>query len=374
MELRHGYLLIHSVPYVTPNKDIALGVLLTEFAEEGKPANHVVIFQGETPCEADGTPIAHLVNEASKQVLFDNFEITHKFSNKQTDVADFPADYYVKMTHYAGLLSRRARAIDPNADARTGKVIESREEDPIFTYPDSASSRAEIVAISQKMSLAKVAIVGLGGTGGYILDQVAKTRVRQIHLFDGKEFRRHNSFRAPGAATREQLEKRPTKVEYFANLYGAMHRGIVPHPCYLDASNIAEMEGFDFVFVSVDDGESRGVIANHLIKSEIPFVDVGMGIEKGPEKKTLLGICRVTLFTAHKHDHLARLPLKDDDEEALYRSNIQLAEMNSINANLAVIKWKQHFGFYEDYDRAHHLTYAVAMQSVARSEPLENGT
>jgi len=369
IDFQQGYVLVHSVPYVTPSRDLALGVLVSQYDTEGKPKDHTVWFQGETPCSADGRPLEHLVIDSTRQPLFDQFEVTHRFSNKQTDVPDFPADYYVKLVHYIRLLRAHARVIDPNADARTAKVIRSRDENPIFVYPDSASARAGIVAIAQKLELSRIAIVGLGGTGGYILDQVAKTRVREIHLFDGKEFRRHNAFRAPGAASVEQLEGRPKKVQYFNDVYGAMHRGIVPHPYHVETSNVAELKGYDFVFVSVDDGLSRALISKHLLESGTPFVDVGMGLEKGPEMTSLLGICRITLGTPAKHDHLAkRLPTADDRAEALYRSNIQVADMNALNANLAVMKWKQYCGFYEDYDRAHHITFSVAMQSIARAE------
>jgi len=373
VDFQHGHVLIHSVPHVGPNREVVLGVIVSEYDTVGKPKDHTVWFQGESPCTHDGRPLQHLVIDSTRHRLFDQFEVTHRFSNKQSDVPDFPADYYIKLVHYINMLRGHARVIDPNADARTGKVILSCEENPIFVYPDSASAKVGIVAIAQKLELPRIAIVGLGGTGGYILDQVAKTRVREIHLFDGKEFGRHNAFRAPGAASVSQLEQRPKKVEYFSNLYGAMHHCIHPHPYYINESNISELKNFDFVFVSVDDGKTRELISNHLINEKIPFIDVGIGLEKGPDNTTLLGLCRVTLGTPEKNDHLQkRLPTTDDPEEALYRGNIQVADMNALNAILAVMRWKQYFGFYEDYDDAHHIAFSVAMQAIARAElPLQ---
>ena len=369
VEIRHEYLLVHSVPYVTPAREVATGVLICKYSEQGKPEDHVVLFQGETPCSADGTPIPHLIADSNHQVLFDKFEVQHRFSNKPSDVPGFPADYYAKLVHYVHVLGARARAIDVNADARTGKVILSREADPIFAYPDSASARAEIVAISQKLELARVALIGVGGTGSYILDQLAKTRVREIHLFDGDEFKRHNAFRAPGAASVNQLKERLAKVDYFAKMYSAMHLGVKPHSYHITKENLSELDGFDFVFVSVDRGPTRGLLADYLAAAGVPFIDVGLGLEKGASMSSLRGQARVTLATKSKQDHLSRrLDTKDDAEEAIYGSNIQVADMNALNAVLAVMKWKQHLGFYEDYDRAHHLAYSVAMQSIARAE------
>ncbi len=42
-----------------------------------------------------------------------------------------------------------------------------------------------------------------------------------------------------------------------------------------------------------------------------------------------------------------------------YASNIQIAELNALNACLAVIKWKQLSGFYQDLEHEHHLTYST---------------
>jgi tRNA A37 threonylcarbamoyladenosine dehydratase len=77
-------------------------------------------------------------------------------------------------------------------------VIESGDDDSPFNYIDDASGRAGITAHTNRLSLARVAIVGLGGTGSYVLDLVVKTPVREIHAFDGDWFVQHNAFRSPG--------------------------------------------------------------------------------------------------------------------------------------------------------------------------------
>ena len=78
----------------------------------------------------------------------------------------------------------------------------------------------------------KIAIIGLGGTGSYVLDLVAKTPVKEIHLFDGDTFLQHNAFRSPGAPSGEELRAKLPKVTYLKNAYGKMHTGIVAHPVY----------------------------------------------------------------------------------------------------------------------------------------------
>lgn len=372
VEVRRDHLLVHSVPYVNSKRDLTLGILVCPCADE-KPADHVVSFAGELPCRSDGQSLElHLgVHDKRRQPLFDGFYVDHKFSNKPAGAAGFPSDYYVKMVHYVFLLQAQAKALDPDADARTYKVIPPAAEDSVFRYADSASARAGIIAISQKLVLSRIAIVGLGGSGGYVLDQTAKTPVKEIHLFDGDDFKRHNSFRAPAAASKDALERRPKKVQYFHDLYDPMRVGIVPHPYNVDQSNVGELAGFDLVFVCIDDGPSRKLICEFLDQSRIPFIDVGLGLEKAGDMTSLLGLCRVTMGSPRKSDHLGRrLPVADDRAAALYRSNIQVADMNALAAILAVLRWKQYFGFYADYEQPHHLSFSVAAQSLVREETL----
>jgi len=164
----------------------------------------------------------------------------------------------------------------------------------------------------------------------------------------------------------------PKKVDYFCKAYDPMRWGVIPHPYYLEQGNIEKLAGFDFVFVAVDNGPSRKLIANYLIKEGIPFIDVGMGIEQESEDGgavSLSGTCRVTLASSDKHDHLQQhIDFREDQEEVLYRSNIQVADLNALNATLAVLRWKQFMGFYSDQQQAHNLSFALSLQSLGRAE------
>lgn len=376
VEVRQQHLLVHSIPYVTALKQVKRGTLVCKYVTNGTsvlpPAppgdSHQVWWAGEYPCFADGRPMSQLENEHNVQELFPGCTIQHRFSNKPFGVSGF-GDHYQKVTHYVRLIQAQANALTPGADARTGQIIEADEGRSALRYADSASARAEILATSERLAIDRLAIVGLGGTGSYVLDQIAKTPVRQVHLFDGDVFRQHNAFRTPGAATREEIEAQLPKTEYLRRRYDAMHSGIVSHPYYLDASNITELDGFAFVFVCVDRGAARRLVHEYLHSAGIPFIDVGMNLQVVPGSGKLVGTCRATLCTHQYSEHLARcIPTDDDDDDALYRHNVQVADMNALNAQLAVIKWKQHFGFYADDFQPHHLLYSPNSASLARSE------
>lgn len=370
VEVRDGHLLVHSVPYVNSQRAVLRGILVTDLngnvGELGRPKDHQVWFQGEYPCQRSGSPVEALRHSSGNFHLWPGFEAQHRFSNKPPE--GFP-DYYSKMKSYISIISNEAGAIDPAATPCTFKVLLSTKEDSVFRYWDSASSRANILAVSAKLAVTRVAIIGLGGTGSYVLDLIAKAPVREIHLFDGDEFHQHNAFRSPGAASVESLEECLKKVAYYARIYDAMRTGVVPHPEYLSEENLDQLGGFDFVFLCVDKGPVRKLIGEYLQKQGTPFIDVGMEFHLVSEENTLFGTCRVTLCTPEKSDHFSRYaPQDDEDGNDLYRSNIQVADMNALNATLAVIRWKQCCGFYQDFVKVHHSTYSVNAHSLTRDE------
>lgn len=371
VDIKSGYLLIHSVPYVNSQCNVLLGIIITDLtinADELLPQrDHQVWFCGEYPCHSNGLPIEAIRNVSETRLLIDEVTVNHRFSNKPFGTNGYP-DYYSKMKSYIDILSNEAKAI-ADVDARTFKAIPPIEEDRIFMYHDSASSRADILAISIKLAMNKIAIIGLGGTGAYVLDLVTKTPVREIQLFDGDQFLQHNAFRAPGAASKETLAQKMPKVEYYKSMYAPIRKGIISNNEYVTTENLSKLDDCEFVFICVDKGLARKLISEYLILKNIPFVDVGMELSINTETSSLIGTCRVTMATPEKSDHCAKhLPMMDDEGDDLYRKNIQVADMNCFNAALAVMKWKQYCHFYQDIFKAHHTTYSVNSHSLTRDE------
>jgi len=216
------------------------------------------------------------------------------FSSKPVPTGAY-ADYHEKMRAYVRILGGHARAIDPSATAQTHAVIEADPDESVFHYLDTATSRAGIGVAAEKLALERVAIVGTGGTGSYVLDLVAKTEVREIHLFDGDDFLSHNAFRAPGAASLEALRARPKKVTHLADQYAAMRRGVIPHPYDIGGSNVAELGEMDFVFLCLDPRPAKRVIVETLEQCGVPFIDGGRGVEL--LEGSLRGTLRVTMST-----------------------------------------------------------------------------
>ncbi|MEZ5874817.1 MAG: ThiF family adenylyltransferase [Hyphomicrobiales bacterium] len=361
VEIRANHLVLRNVPYVNSKRAVKRGLLVSTLNLAGqvttKPDTHVALFAGEHPCDRYGRPLTKIVNGSSRQNLGDGLLVDHSFSSKP--ISGY-CDYHHKMSTYVDILSSQAAAIDPMATAKTFQVIAAEDSDSVFEYLDTASSRAGIYAVSQKLAFPKVAIVGLGGTGSYVLDLVAKTPVAEIHLFDGDYYLQHNAFRSPGAATLDELRAAPKKVYYFRNRYAPMHRHIVAHDFHIDASNLHCLDEMAFVFLCIDRGDAKRPIIEKLEALCTPFVDVGMGVDLVDDK--LRGIVRVTTSTeslrAHVHDK-KRIGLSAGAADDVYAKNIQIADLNALNAALAVIKWKKISGFYLDLDDEHHCTYTL---------------
>jgi len=297
VEIRSGYLLVKDVPYVNARREVRWGILVSTLTLAGDvtttPDTHVAYFTGDHPCRSDGMEIDQIKNPSGGKELAKGVVVNHTFSAKPNPPHP---DYHAKMTMYVDILEGQAKVIEPAATARTFPVIEAVEdEDTVFNYIDTASSRAEIDLITQKLAVPRIAIVGLGGTGAYVLDLVAKTPVKEIHLFDGDTFLQHNAFRSPGAPSIEELKAKPGKVAYLQGIYAKMRRGIVAHPEYLDTENIELLRAMQFVFLCFDGGTAKRLIVQRLEEFGVPFVDVGMGVYT--TDNALSGVLRVTTST-----------------------------------------------------------------------------
>jgi hypothetical protein len=177
----------------------------------------------------------------------------------------------------------------------------------------------------------------------------------------------HNAFRAPGAPTIEQLKARPFKVDYFAETYSRMRRRIIPHPYHIDADTVSQLEAMSFVFICMDVGTTKRIIVDTLVQRGTPFVDVGIGVNISDDNG-LRGILRVTTASKEKTDHIGeRISFTEDGNNA-YDQNIQIADLNALNAALAVLRWKKLCGFYEDLKKEHFSAYSIDVGKLVNED------
>ena len=306
IEIRAGHLILHRVPYVNGECAVRYGQLVCPLAvvgsRTGPPTDHTMFFAGDYPCDDKGGPIEALRNSSNRQELAEGLWVDHYFSAKPPP-GNY-RDYHHKMSHYAQVIGRCARRIDPSAVGRAGRLVLSEDPNDPFVFMETASCRAGITRMNERLAGDRIGIVGLGGTGSYILDLVSKTRVAEIHLFDGDGYQQHNAFRAPGATTPEELQGRLSKVELYARRYSMMRSGVVGHEGDVTVEDVEVLRDFDFVFVAIDDNGTRQWLLSTLEEWGVPFIDVGMGIEKVEDK--LLGVVRTSYRETRRNSSAER--------------------------------------------------------------------
>lgn len=367
IEVCDGHLFAHHIPYVTSNSEVKLGSLVSTLnlsvKQTVKPETHTIMFNGGDPCNKDGSVIQGIKHGKMKKGFSNGITTELSFSNKP---ANGYRDYFEKITTYINIISAPAKSIDRDVTEKPYLPIEENTDSSVFKYFDTNSSRANIEKVNDKLKNQKIAIVGLGGTGAYVLDLVSKTNVEEIHIYDGDVFLNHNAFRSPGAASLSDLEKRPLKTKYYSEIYSSMRKGIVEHPYYLESNRFHELDGFDYVFICIDNNETRNELISYLMAKNIPSIDVGLGVMMVDD--SILGTVRVTSVTKDKNDHVPyRIPFLDEAPNE-YNTNIQIAELNSLNASLAVIKWKKLSGFYQDFGNEHHTTYSINVSQLQNDD------
>lgn len=343
--LQDGHLIARRIPYLSPGGVRTDGQLALPVSDNAGVitdviGNHTIWFAGQEPRDERGTALGTVMNPGRD--LGDGQTAMYQLSFKPPGTGVY-ADLYEKVRSYARILANPAQTICPEVTATPGPAFQVVEDGLPFVYRDTNATRAGLTALNRVFRGHTIAITGLGGTGSYVLDQVAKTWVDRIVLIDGDILENHNAFRAPGAAPLASLQARRNKAEYFAEEYSRMHTGITAHAEYLTADNLHLLQGATFVFLAAADAAERPAIMAWLHDHEVPFIDVGMGLSQ--VDAGLTGLVKVTAYLPGGHLPLPAQPAAppgDDD----YGSNIQVADLNALNALLAIIRWKRHLGYY----------------------------
>jgi hypothetical protein len=356
----HGYLVIRDIPYLDNNGQKQTGAIVTKLVDvDGKKVkqdDHQIFFAGSHPHQIDGTPINGLAGGPIQLALAASPDVVvqRSFSNKPD--RGYFIDFAEKIESYVGIIS--GPAIEKyEATPYTFRLVEETPLQSVFKFRDTLTSRAQIVDLSSKFANDVVAVIGLGGTGSYVVDFLVKTPVKEIRGFDLDEFHIHNAYRSPGRLQESELGKR--KAEVYQSRYENFRSGLSLQPKYIGAQSEDSLQGVTFAFVCVDKGSSRAGIFELLVANRIPFIDVGMGLNRtrGP----INGMLRATFYSVENAQRLMKMDLAElaDHPDDEYRVHIQISELNALNAALAVTKYKQLRGFYFEEEPLNNLIVEV---------------
>jgi hypothetical protein len=354
-----AHLIVRDIPYLDADRNLHMGAIVTKLVQIdqlrfGGAEDHQIFFAGSHPHNMDGSAVPNLAGGACQLALADKTIVVERsFSNKPTN--GFP-NLIEKIESYVRLIAGPAISLHA-ANPLTFRIDEDVAASTIFRYQDTLSSRAEIGDLAQRLNDDVIAVIGLGGTGAYVLDFIIKSPVKAVRGFDADFFHVHNAFRSPGRLTESELGKQ--KASVYGERYANFRFGLSIEPKYIDRSSENDLDGVTFAFVCVDRGSARAQIFDVLLAKRIPFIDVGMGLNRkaGP----LNGMLRATYYSAETGTDLRDKGLAElvDDPDDAYRTNVQISELNALNAALAVVRYKQARGFYADTRDLFHLLYGV---------------
>lgn len=324
-------------------------------------STHQVWWRGGRPHAMGGTALGISPTAATVQIVPD--VVTDlAFSLKLLDDNHQRRNYVSfqeKIETYLDVIVRPAMAAHPSATPLRGIERRAAEQGSPLRFPDTSSANYGINDVADRLRGKKVAIVGLGGTGSCILDFIVRTHLDSITLFDDDKIHVHTLFRIPGVMGRSVIGK--SKVEALAKHYDTWHAGITPICERVTADNVERLGGLDFVFVSVDDGPSRCFLIDWLSNAGIAYVDCGMGLNRS-FGGALNGVVRITGIDRPAYDRTVDTPYLPtvNSKDAEYRKQAQIIELNALNAALAVVRFKQHFGLYERTNEAAWYTFETA--------------
>lgn len=363
-----NYLIVRDIPYLDASQSLQWGAIVTklEFIDQERvtQSDHQVWFAGAAPHGLDGKPIPNLGGGAAQLQLSaasPDVVVQRSFSNKPRITGRF-ADFFEKVESYTSIIA--GPAIERHdASPYTFRIVEEHEHHSVFKFRDTLTSLAEINDLATRLHDDVIALIGLGGTGAYLLDFLIKTPVREIRGFDRDPFHIHNAFRSPGRL--EEGELGQAKADIYQTRYDNFRRGLSLHAKQIDATSVTDLEGVTFAFVCVDKGSSRAGIFDVLIANGIPFIDVGIGLHR--KQGAINGLLRTTYYPPAQAAALRDRQLSPlaDGPDDVYRTNIQIAELNALNASLAIMRFKQLRGFYAEEVAANHLLLGIGDMKLA---------
>ena len=248
-----------------------------------------------------------------------------------------------------------------------------------FKIPNTFEARAAIGPVQNRIRGQSIAIIGLGGTGAYVLDLVAKTPVKEVHLLDSDDVEWHTFMRASGAPTAEEIESvrkgSLRKVDYYHSKYASLREGIHPHAVRVDSpsmfADFLSAHPIDYAFVCIDqltDGDSprQDVVYRALSEAAVPFIDSGVSITV--EEGAVRGAVTTSAYGAGSVAWMDAIPNARVEGYVPGYRNVQLPEVNALAAALAVMEWRRRTEQYVSKSASFLHKFRLETPSIVKAD------
>ena len=317
LEIRGVYLIVKHIPYVALNGEIQFAEIVTNLDIIGavgdevttQPSDHRVWWTGGTPHTADGESMEDYLccgNWEQGRDIGEGIKVYMQWSRKPKEGGQARSykDYREKIETYVEEVGGQAEAVRPGILEAARKGGESILTSSIrFAYTDTSGYRNGTKGIENRIEEEIVAVIGVGGTGSYLVDVLAKTNIKELHLFDDDVMELHNAFRVSGAARVEELDGKKLKINWHQERYKEVRKeGLCLHDVKINSGNFEELRNCTTAFIAVDDLTVRRKIQRACTAMDILHVSVGIGLEiEGESDDQIGGMVKVeTNFNAGK--------------------------------------------------------------------------
>jgi molybdopterin/thiamine biosynthesis adenylyltransferase len=142
-----------------------------------------------------------------------------------------------------------------------------------------------------------IGVVGLGGTGSIIAEQLARVGAKKLIIVDHDDFEQSNWSRLYGSSWSD-VKKKGSKVSivksHLKNI--SKHIEVTPIKRTVMSKNVLlALASCDVIFSCLDRHSPRAVLNELSYQCYVPVIDVGVGVTKG-EKNILGGSIRATVI------------------------------------------------------------------------------
>ena len=364
-----GYFLVAGIPYIREDGTISQADIVTglDIADDRTcpPSDHTVWWTGEMPYTADGlSMVDHLVCSRWDRGhdLGEGILVYMRWSRKpkKTGGRRGYKDYCEKIETYVDEVAGQANTKCPGVldAARSGADPEVASKTR-FKYLNTGTYRNGTRGIEKRIEDEVVAVVGVGGSGSYLVDVLMKTDIKELHLYDDDMLKQHNAFRIAGAARIEELRGKTSKVKWHQERYAPVREeGVHVYPRAIDEHAGDELAKFTTVFIAVDKLDSRRATQRMCEAAGVLHIAVGIGVDiEGENSAQLGGMVKVeTQFRMGERDGECVAEGREEEPENGLYGNIQTAELNMLSAALAIVEWKAKRKVYRTDRKAGHDT------------------
>ena len=364
-----AYLIVEGIFYLGEDGEPKQAEIVTHLDMSGgsgeevikPPKDHTVWWTGEMPYRATGESMeADLVcNKWSEgKDIEEGITVYTRWSRKLKHAGKTRkySSHYEKIEAYILEVSGEVEISHPGI-LEAAKFVPGSQIDmnTRFVYIDTNSYRNGTRAIEKRIDEEIVAVIGVGGTGSYLVDILAKTNIKELHLYDDDVMDNHNAFRVAGAARVSELNGMTHKVDWHRKRYQEVRKdGLHIHQIKINETNYECLKKFTTIFIVVDDLKIRRKIQKVCQDMGIHHISVGLGLDIEGENDDQIG-GNVKIEVDYIPKNYDKFNNKSEEEQYenpadldVYESNIQTAELNMLGAALAITEWKAHRQIYRN--------------------------